>query len=263
MRNTLLSVTRTFVPLMITALVACGCQPAARTDTPKKEEPLSLTQVTLLSDADGKAGSELSKFDYRQRTLHFRAVLSRPVEQAKSRWIFTAKQTVAGNNRAIQSLEGTIVGTDMSAEITLKNDWPVGTYHVDVVIEDAPVGGFDFEVTGEKSKIAFMGHSLAPDDGHGLPGQPVKVFSYPVKTIHLQVSTRGVDTTEPEVVWRLYQVSGGKQLELGQTVQPKVKLQDSVLKCMFESPKAWAKGDYRADIFLAGKKAHSISFQVK
>lgn len=249
--------------ILVLFLALVGCQAQTSAERPKEEEPLSLVSHTLLTDRQGKAGSPVELFDYRQRTLHFQAKLSRAVDKANCRWIFAAKETVAGNGRALDSLEGEVSGTDISAEITLKSDWPVGTYHVDVVVDEQPVGGFDFTVTGEKSRIAFLSHALAPDDGTGLPGLKVDAFKFGVKKIHIQVSTKGVDTSKPEVAWRLYQVRGGRDLPLITTKQPPLMLHDSMLKCVFDSPTPWNRGIYRADVFLGGKKAHSILFQVK
>lgn len=248
--------------LLAVATIVLGCSQPPKAAVPAQEPELGLTSVMLLTDDGGKPGTAIEKFDYRQKTLHFLVSLSRKVEKAQCKWIFIAKETSAGNGRQLQGLEGEVEGSDLSGQITATHNWPVGTYQVNVLIADKPVGSFEYEVTGEVTKIAFLGHSLAPDDGKGMPAGRVEAFRSPVKTLHLQVTTKGVDTTAPEVVWRLYKVAKGKDVELGNTVQPKTRLQDSVLKCQFDSPKPWEKGDYRADIFVAGKKAHSILFKV-
>jgi len=245
------------------ALVCWSCTPPTAAPAPKTTAPITITSVTLFADDNGKPGTEVGKFDYRQKTLYFRATLSSPLNDTKGKWIFTAKSTSAGNNQPIQSLDGVFKGTDMAAQISLKNSWPVGTYHVDVIADDKPIGGFDFEVTGEKSTIVFRGHTLAPDDGKGLPAKAVSSFKPGDRTMHIQVTSRGVDTTEPEVIWRLYGTIKGKETELANTIQPRKKLQDSVLTCMFKSPKDWEKGDYRVDIFIDGKKVHSVPVPVK
>ena len=240
-----------------------SCAPNSDSAAKVTEDPVTITHVSLFTDQGGKPGTEVGKFDYRQKTLHFRATLSKPLKNVKGKWIFTAKSTSAGNNQQIQSLDGVFDGADMSAEITLKKPWPVGTYQVDIVAEEAPIGNFEFEVTGEKSRIVFLGHTLATDDGKGLPGKAVQSFKPGDKTMHIQVTSKGIDTTEPEVVWRLYHLVGSKETELANTVQPRKKLQDSVLTCNFTSPKDWQPGQYRADVFIDGKKAHSIPVVVK
>lgn len=248
------------------AILLAGCNGPAKTNSANAgtdQEPLKVTHVSFHADEKGKPGPEVKIFDYRQRLLHFRVVLNRALKGGKGRWVFSAKSTSAGGNREIQALDGEINGNEMAAQLELKNNWPVGTYHVEIIIDDTPVHGFDYEVTGEKSAIVFLGHSLAPDNGHGLPGVPVKAFKPSNKTVFLQVTTKGVDTSEPEVVWRLFHIVKGKETELANTVQPRIRLQDSVLKAQFSSPKEWQPGDYRADIFMDGKKVHSIPFKVE
>lgn len=248
--------------LVAISVLAVACTPPAAKNVAENES-IALTTVTLFADDNGKPGSEVGKFDYRQKTLHFRASLTRPLKEAKGRWIFTAKSTSAGNNQAIQSLDGVFDGADMAAQISLEKAWPVGIYHVDILAEDKPLGGFDFEVTGEKSTLAFRGHSLATDDGKGLPGTKVDTFKSTDRTMHIQVTTKGIDTTEPEVIWRLFHKVKDKAFELGNTIQPRRKLQDSVLTCKFTSPKDWEKGEYWVDISLEGKKVHTIPIVVK
>ena len=240
----------------------CSCaKPPAATST---EESVQITGVHLFADAGGKPGQEVQKFDYRQKTLYFGANLNRMVKEKPGNWLFSAKHTSVGDNQPIQSLQGKFDGNAMSAQIQLGGrPWPVGVYHVDVNLDGKPIGGFDYEVTGQTEKIAFLSHAIAPDDGKGVPGKPVTSFKPTDHTMHIQVATKGIDTTEPEVVWRLFHVVGGKDTELANTTQPPMTLQDSVFKCQFTSPKDWEKGDYRADIFMNGKKVHSVPFKVQ
>ena len=247
-----------------TALTGCHSPaPVSQVQEATPTDNLSVTNVSLFADDHGKPGAEVKFFDYRQRVLHMKAVLSKPVSQVTARWIFSAKSTAAGNNRDIQSLDAVVNEDILTAQIELKNNWPVGVYHVEILLDNSPLHSFDYQVTGEKSKIVFLGHSLATDDGKGLPAQLVKSFKPKDRTIHLQVTTKGIDTSEPEVVWRLFEIRQGKEVEVANTVQPKIRLQDSVLKAQFTSPRDWDKGQYRADISLGGKKAHSIEFKVE
>lgn len=241
----------------------CSCVAGTGSEKLEKTPKVQLQSHQLFTDDKGKPGNRIEKFDYRQRTLHFRVVLSRPVERAKGRWIFLAKATSAGNGRQIQSVEGEFEGTDLVAQLSLPSDWPVGTYEVQIILDNDPVGSFTYEVTGEKTNIVFLGHSMAPDNGKGLPGNPVESLKPTDRKFHLQVTTKGTDTTSPEVVWRLYFVDGAKLVEVANAEVPRIQLQDSVIKCIFDSPKDWNKGLYRATVSLNGKTAHTLEFRVK
>lgn len=256
-------------PLLLTvslsvALLGCGpkTDPVASPETPG-DQPLRVEQVTLHADNAGQPGNDVAQFDYRQLTQHFRAVLNQAVDGKSGTWVFTAKSTAAGNNKPIQSLQGKLDGNEIRAQLTLKTPWPVGTYHVDILVDGQSVHGFDYEVTGESTELAFLGHTLSTDNGQGQPGKSVDAFKPTDRKIHLQVTTKGVDTTEPEVIWRLYRVADGKDVELGNTAQPRMKLQDSILRAQFESAGDWKPGDYRADVLVNGKKAHAIKFSIK
>lgn len=262
---------KAFFMATLAFLAVAGCQPKTessteiegKSDSQVAENQLKVTNFSLHSDLNGNSDREVKIFDYRQNPLHFRAVLNHPVKSAKCKWLFSAKSTSAGNGREIQSLESQISGNEIKAQISLKSNWPVGTYHVSIVIDDTPIFESDFEVTGEVTKIIFLGHSIAPDNGKGLPGEAVQRLGTKDRTIYLQVTTKGIDTTQPEVVWRIYRIKSSKLLELANVLQPKINLQDSVLKAQFRSPKDWEPGTYRATIELNGKPAHQFDFDVR
>lgn len=252
--------------IAITALMLLtGCNQPIAKRTPSEDQPdaLTVTHLSLHSNLNGKPDTEVKIFDYRQNPLHFRAVLNKSLKDSKSRWIFTAKSTSAGNGREIQAVEGNVTGNEMRAQIALKSPWPVGIYHVEMVIDDNPIFGFDYEVTGEQSKIIFLGHSLAPDNGKGLPSVAVHSFKPSHRTIHLQVTTKGVDTTQPDIIWRIFKDIKGKKTELASVSQQKTRLQDSILKAQFQSPKDWERGEYRVEISMNAKVVHSFSFKVE
>lgn len=244
-------------------LSGLACQPQDGNEASQQAKPVAISQVILLSDNAGKPDSPVKEFDYRQKTLHFRIQLSAPIEKQPGKWIFSAKQTSAGNGQQLSAIDGVFEGKEMLGKISLPTNWPVGTYHVNVLIANESMGEFDFIVSGETSRIVFLGHTLAPDSGNGLPGKPVESFMTNQRTIHLQVTSKGIDTSEPEVIWRLFLVEkGGKAVEVANTMQPKVKLQDSVLKCQFASNKDWTAGNYRAAVELNGKRVHTFDFKI-
>ncbi len=236
-----------------------------------KEEPVStglstppkITRVALLTDEAGQPGTEVTAFDYHQKTLHFLVALDHPVPKTKARWVFTAKSTSAGDNRPMNSVEGSVEGQAIKGQISLDTPWPVGTYHVDVWLGESSVGNFDYEVVGKQTPIVFGHQTLSVEDGKGGPARAVDHFSVKDHTIHIEVSTRGVDNTGPTVVWRLLRVTGEKEVEIGNVQQPQMKLQDSFLRAQFTSPGDWTAGTYHAVIEINGNKAHTIGFLIR
>lgn len=216
-----------------------------------------------MTDEGGKPGKETSVFDYRQRTQRFRVLLDRPAKGEKAVWIFTAKNTVAGSGKQIKTLEGDVEGDEMRAEVTLANDWPVGTYRVDVTLGGQKLVEKDYEVSGQAQPLAFGAHSIAADDGKGLPGPKRDSLKTTERKIHLQVSTRGIDTSKPKVVWRIFRKRADGEVEIGSVEQPPLALQDSMLKAEFLVDRDWKAGTYIAQIEVAGKPAHRFTFEIK
>ncbi|MBS1715328.1 MAG: hypothetical protein JST30_13430 [Armatimonadetes bacterium] len=251
------------VPLSLFLAFAVGCAPPKASVGPDSKTPFQVQAFALVSDVDGKPGKEVETFDYRQRTQRFRVRLDRAAKGEKAVWIFTAKNTVAGSGKQIKTLEGNVEGDEMRAEVTLANDWPVGTYAVDVTLDGEKLLERDYVVTGQSQKLVFGAHSIAADDGHGLPGPKRESLKSTERKIHLQVSTRGIDTTKPKVVWRIFRKRGNGEVEIGSVEQPALALQDSMLKAEFLVDRDWRPGTYVAQIEVAGKPAHRFTFEIE
>jgi hypothetical protein len=251
--------TRTF--LVAIAVLAAGCRSEDKRESPTETRLPRVTSLTFHHGSQGQPGEKVQRFDFRQRELFFVAEVDPPLKNATVRWLFQTIDSTGGNNRPVARVEEKASGSRVTAKISLATDWPVGNYEGVIVIDDDPVKTFEYEIGGQRTRIDFRSHAVAPDDGRGEPQKRDVPVTSKDKVIHIAVFTVGIDTEGRRVVWTLRKKGQAKDLamvDLGL-----VKLQNSVVSVQFRSESGWEAGEYTAIVSLDGKPAHSIDFPIK
>ena len=249
------------VLVVTVVLFIAGCLSDQKQGLPDETVQPRVTKLTFHHGSQDRPREKVERFDYRQRDLYFVAEVDPPLKNAKARWLFQTIDSTGGKNRPVARVEETASGSEVTAKISLKTDWPVGSYQGVIVIDEVPVKTFEFEIGGQRTRIDFRSHSVAPDDGHGEPQKRDVPVTSQDKVIHVAVFTVGIDTEGSRIVWALRKKGQAKDLamvDLGL-----VKLQNSVVSAQFRSESGWEPGDYSAIVSLDGKPAHTIDFPIR
>ena len=108
----------------------------------------SIVNVTFMrDDATGQPGDVVSSFLPTDHTIHVRAQLDQVVVNPNAHATWTAVDTSAGNNIVIADapMSGAITN-ELDAQLSLPQDFPVGTYQVDFYLNDQILDSAQFQV---------------------------------------------------------------------------------------------------------------------
>ncbi len=137
--------------------VAATDQPAktdkAAGDKAAGNEGVTIKSIVLKRDnGNNEAGDTVDQFLATDRTQYFEAETSRLLDAGtKVKWSFTAVKTTSGNDILIKDVTtDVLVANQLSAHISLPNDWPVGSYKVDVYFNDNLIKTLNYEVVAAK-----------------------------------------------------------------------------------------------------------------
>ena len=101
-------------------------------------------------DGSGKPGEELAQVSPSDHILHFRVEMDRRREgPVAAKWVFTSVDTSAGKDLKLG--ENTLNGngySKISGTLRGYGDWPAGTYHTDLYVNDKLVQVFDYVCAG-------------------------------------------------------------------------------------------------------------------
>jgi hypothetical protein len=131
---------RLFIAIMALTVTALACS----SGTP---EPDRITATHLYQDdGSGNAGAEVTAFAPSDRTMHF-MVETNNLVTGHIKWVFTAVDTSDGQDIEITTVEGDLSEVNnLTADLTLPNDWPTGSYKVDIYLNDAMLGTINYTV---------------------------------------------------------------------------------------------------------------------
>ncbi len=125
-------------------------------NTVATEEPASgnsfgivVTDTHLYRDnGSGEPGEEVDFFSPGDRVMHFEVNTDGLPNGEITKWVFTAVETSDADNYEVASVEtGEIKDADqLTANLTLPNDWPTGTYTAEVFVGDELIYTIEYEV---------------------------------------------------------------------------------------------------------------------
>src|SRR6266480_4909675 len=97
--------------------------------------PVGVTGVTL-SNVDG--GPAMTTFAPTDHTIYAEIALNQTASGLNSKLVWTAVDTTAGQNIEVASKDVTgVVANTITGNVSLPNDWPTGTYKLDVYLNGA------------------------------------------------------------------------------------------------------------------------------
>ena len=113
------------------------------------DAPLKIESYKLMQDnGSGAAGDEVKSFKPANHVQYFTTQLSAFLKPgAKVKWIFTAVDTTAGKDVKITEADTTaVVANNLTSNLSLTKDFPVGKYKADITIDGAPLGPIEYTV---------------------------------------------------------------------------------------------------------------------
>jgi len=109
---------------------------------------VGIDSVTLKADAEGAAGEVVEVFIPSDLVQHFDIKLD-AVKMGKHDFLveFWAVDTTAGENIRITDFKSSaLIANTITAKIALPREWPVGLYRLDVKMDGAAIGSYEYDV---------------------------------------------------------------------------------------------------------------------
>jgi len=103
----------------------------------------------MQDNGSGAAGDEVKSFKASNHTQYFAVQLTQFLKVGSAvKWVFTAVDTTAGKDIKITEANvNVIVGNQLTANLSLQKDFPVGKYKADISVDGMPLGSIDYTVT--------------------------------------------------------------------------------------------------------------------
>lgn len=152
---------------LIGASLACGMERSATANNPPTLTPdgqasqaaterggsitgkITISGVTMYrDDGSGQPGDEVTVFRPADRVMHFEATARGLKTGQQVKLVFTAVDTTAGKNIDIAEAETgkVLVADQITGQVSLTEDWPVGSYRMDIYVDGDLVYSWDYRV---------------------------------------------------------------------------------------------------------------------
>lgn len=152
---------------LLLAGLACGSQPGAPAINPPTLTPssmpgqaatdqstqpagvITISKVTMFrDDGSGQPGDQVTAFKPSDRVMHFLAEAQGVQPGQSVRLVFTAVDTTAGKDLKVAEADTgkVFVADQITGQVSLDRDWPVGSYKMDIYVDGSLVYTWDYTV---------------------------------------------------------------------------------------------------------------------
>ena len=124
-------------------------EPVATQEPSSNDSGIVVTDYHLYrDDGNGEPGEEVDYFVPSDRTMHFEVNTEGLPNGLTTKWVFTAVETTEGNDIEVASVETeeTEDADQLTANLSLPNDWPTGTFKAEVYVGDELIYTIEYEV---------------------------------------------------------------------------------------------------------------------
>ncbi len=119
------------------------------------------------------------------------------------------------------------------------------------------------ETPPDSDEVTVADISLAKDDGNGKPGEVVEKFKTTDVPVHCLVQLSSIKSVTVKLNLVAVKANGLKLEASIVTVSYKINGNQNRARFNVSPEKNWSAGKYRADIFLNGKLAKSLEFDIE
>lgn len=135
---------RQFNPLVLCAFLLMFVLGACN----NSNAPLAIESVTFhRDDGSGGPGEEVKAFKPADRVFHAEIKLNKIEKDLKARLVWTAVDTAGGKNIEVGAADVAVgLANNISGKLELPQDWPVGAYKLDILLNGQPAKSVQFKV---------------------------------------------------------------------------------------------------------------------
>jgi hypothetical protein len=150
--------------MLVVAALACGTDTDNQANNPPTltssspdagqtdgdtAQKIVISNVTMYrDDGSGQPGEEVTVFKAADHTMHFEADAEGLQTGQNVKLVFTGVDTSEGRNLDVATAETgeLLIADQITGQVSLDRDWPLGTYRLDVYVDDVKVFSWEYTV---------------------------------------------------------------------------------------------------------------------
>ena len=153
-----------------------------------------------------------------------------------------------------------LVANQVTGNVSLPNDWPIGTYRAELFVDGKATARRDYVVTSPVREQRIQQFRVFLDDGAGGQGREVKTWASSDRRVHFRVTSDGLLAPSTKVVCVLRR--GLNEVGTVRLTVPSGELQSDYIDLHFTNTKDWVAGSYSLAVNLDGREAGRARFIV-
>lgn len=213
----------------------------------------SIKQVLMFRDDRGNPGVEVGEFRPEDRKKHFRIQLGK-LELGRRRFEvrYMGEETAAGSDWEVAKADfGALMADQVTTHVELPQDWPIGRYRVDLLMDGRVIGGHRYVVTPPWAE-QIVGAWTLYADADGEPGAEIERFRSSQRILHFEAQTTGYVKRGARLLWRLLDPDGDEVLNTELVLEPDSPV-FNILTYQVSLPQDWPPGRYQVQL-LSGRR---------
>lgn len=222
-----------------------------------------IESVSMFRDNGSEGPGEKAEFfKPADRVLHFLVKLkSVSFGNLSFKWIFTAVNTMAGNDILVAEVESSgLIANQVTGMLSLDKDWPIGFYRADLFIKDEHVTSINYLVTPALDELKSEAISFFRSNGS--KDEEVQNFETADKILRFQVVLDGLILPGIKTRWVLSSVESQDSLVKITEVSEEFESAVNKLSVSFSAERDWPAGSYKVDLYLDDNLFEEIPFNI-
>lgn len=211
-------------------------------------------QVQMLRDRDGEPGEVVTEFRPQDRKKHFRVELDQLALGSRTFQVrYIAEEIADGKEIVVATADvGSLVASEINAHVELPNDWPIGRYRVELLMDGNAIGAHRYIVSPTWSEQVIGYWALYGDRAGEPAGEPIERFRSSQRMLHFQAQTTGYIKRGARLTFQLLDPDGGEVDSTELPIEPDSEV-FNILTYQVALPQDWPPGTYRIQAF-SGKR---------
>lgn len=210
-------------------------------------------KVQMYRDRHGDPGEAVGEFRPQDRRQHFHVELGEMQVGNRSFQVrYIAQETTDGNEIEVARADfDGLLASEITTHVELPQDWPLGRYRLEVLMEDRVIGTHPYIVTPTWAE-QIVGYWSLHADRDGEAGDEVERFRASQRTLHFQAQTSGYIRRGARLSFQLLGPDGAEVNTYAFAIEPDSPV-FNILTYQVSLPENWPSGRYRVQL-LSGRR---------
>lgn len=220
-------------------------------------------EVRMFRDRAGEPGEQVTEFRPQDRRMHFLVKLARlKFGNLDFQVRYVGEQTTEGDEIEIARADfGALTAEQIKTHVELPQDWPLGRYRLDVLMNGEVIGRHRYIVSPSWSEQIIGYWALYADRGGEPAGAPIERFPSSQRVLHFEAQTTGYIKRGAQLTFRLLDSDGDEISASDFRIEPDSPV-FNILTYRVSLPQDWPAGTYRIEAFSGRRLLGAHEFEI-